>query len=119
MNCKKVVETVYDEKVENQFENWLIESGLKIRFNTATYYIEIKKRNLIYSLLKKFGLNVKDEIKTLHVVTNRPGYLIGYTGSIINKYKELLASQCGIDDVIIHEIRCQDSLIRGIKRKIK
>lgn len=113
-----VIETIYDLDVQDQFENWLIESGIKVRFNTATYFIEMRKRNNLYSFLRKIGLNVKDEITTLHIVTNRPGWLISINGSLINKYKEIFAGQ-GIDNVIIHEVRDQDVLLRGIKRKIK
>lgn len=114
---RDTTETIYDPNVQHHFEDWLMEAGVKIRFNTATYFIEIKKMNKMYTLLKKMGLISKDQINTLHIVTNRPGYLIGKAGIIINKYTEIL--RCfGIDRIRIHEIRDQDVLLRGIKRKI-
>ena len=109
--------TIFDSGVQDHFEDWVIEAGVKIRFNTATYFMETKKRNKVYSLLQKIGFNIKSEINIMHVVTNRPGYLIGKAGIIINKYEKLL-SGFGIDKVTIHEITSQDALLRGIKRKI-
>lgn len=111
-------ETIYDEEVQEQFENWVIDAGIKIRFNTATYFIEVKTEDVANPILKMAGFRKEKITKTLHVVTNRPGYLIGEGGKVINKYTEIFAG-LGIDTVALHEIRCQDSLLRGIKRKLK
>lgn len=117
-DTKITSETIYDPEIQEEFENWVIDSGIKIRFNTATYFIEDVLEYTANPILKLIGINKKKITRILHVVTNRPGFLIGECGKIINKYTEILA-RLGIDEIKLHEIRCQDSLLRGIKRKIK
>jgi hypothetical protein len=41
--------------IQDEFENWIIEAKLKIRFNTATYFIEKKKENSTIPLLGMVG----------------------------------------------------------------
>jgi hypothetical protein len=114
--------TLYDPELQNYFEDWLLEAGLKIKFNVVTYYIENKKRPTIYKILKRLGFDVNDEINTLIVVTNRPGVLIGKYGRLIGKYKLIFTNKRyvrGIDDVKIVEVRDPYRISIGIRAKIR
>ena len=112
------LENLHDCIIQDQFENWLIDSGIKVRFNTATYFIDFVTEDITNPILKLFGFRKKKIILTLHVVTNRPGFLIGEAGSIINKYKKIF-SEIGIDIIKIHEVKDQGVLHRCVNRKIK
>lgn len=110
--------TTGDYNVQKVFEDWVLESTVDLKQNVATYFIYNKKRGKMYSLLKRIGFNIKDGNIILHVVTDRPGFLIGRAGTRINKYKEIFTNM-GIDEVFISEVKEQYQISRGIKRKIQ
>jgi len=114
--------TLYDPKIQHFFENWVIESNLKIKFNVATYYIESKKRNKFILLLKMIGFKkIVDERRILRVLTNQPGYLHGKDGALFNRYRTIFTDKKhvrDIDDVVVIEVKDQERILKGVKRKI-
>ena len=105
-------------EVQEVFEDWVIESGLKVRFNTATYFTKTRKLFCIKSILSLFKLAKAVEEKTLYVVTSQPGYLIGKGGVFVRKYEEIFKS-LGYSKVVILESRNQDQIVKGVRRKLR
>lgn len=125
-NRSKVPGTIYDRKLSDYFENWVVESGVKMKFNTVTYYIEKqvlpKPTGLWDHFLRSICLRVPDTKNIMHVVTNMPGALIGRSGHLIDKYTDIFTNPelvQGIDEVQLHEVKAQENLWKGVKRKTK
>lgn len=118
MSPNKNTITIYDSKLQNLFEDWIIESGLKIKFNVVTYLIETQRDPP--SFLQKIGLTPHRERKVFRVLTNQVDILKGESGSLLTKYSQLFCEQFPLlDDVIISEVKDQDRILKGVKRKLK
>lgn len=125
-DVKKVHGTIFDRNLSDYFENWIVESGIKMKFNTVSYYIEKqvlpKPTGLWDHFLQTICIRVPDTKNIMHVVTNMPGYLIGRGGHLIDKYVAIFTNPelvQGIDEVELHEVKAQENLWKGVKRKSK
>lgn len=112
--------TIYDPLLQGLFEDWVLEADLKVKFNVATYYIETESKKGGFPFLRNTSkLNIKEK-KILKVLTNQPGYLIGRSGEILKKYTNLIkASLPEIDEVEVIEVKDQERILRGVKKKLR
>lgn len=117
--------TIFDPKIWDFFENWIIESGIRLRFNTATFYVEKRKippSGWREAFCQRMGLTVQNEETILHVVTNKPGKLKGADSILFRRYCLIFTDKHyveGIDRVEMHEVKDQEKLLEGIQRKLK
>lgn len=112
-----------DYTVSNIVEDWIVESGVKMKFNTITYYFEtipVYPKTLWDHLLQSIGVRKKKTKLIMHIVTNVPGYLIGRAGNIIDRYRSRLIDVVpDLDDIQLHEVKSPEDLWKRVKRKIK
>ena len=109
--------TIYDRKIQSVFEDWIIESGIKVRFKTITYYIESKLSFFDSYILSLFGIFPKNN-NILHIVTTDPDKFFGGDNHLLYKYKAKFLSH-NIKSIEIHQVKNQDHLLEGVIKKLK
>ena len=112
-----------DRTLENIFEEWVLDSGITIRYHVACYTIEkvYKYRWLswILDLLKMFDLVHEDHgmIPIMKVMTNRPQLLKGRNDNLLDGYRYRLKMKCCIDNIEIIHLSNLDIIRKNVINK--
>ena len=99
--------SLFDERVTALFVDWVASAGLDNELVNSFYiqyrYMETSNWYLRWILKKIFPKPI------LHVVSRRPGALIGKGGKLMEEYKNYFI-RLGFKNVLIHEMSNPDTI---------